>query len=98
MIGDGSIVGTMKGSITSKTLRAEMKRRGGTVEDDSAGRWHVLQLTAPEGKVWSEGVKHIKVEWPFGQSSLISCTDAWKRISSQSFRDMTESEKDFFEE
>ena len=64
---DRDWVGTMKAGITIKTLRAQVVKMGGTVEDDSGGRWHVLQLTAPRGQMWSEGLRQIRVEWPYGE-------------------------------
>jgi hypothetical protein len=95
-------VGTMRASITVKTIRFEVRRLGGTIEDDSGGRWHVLQLTAPPCHVWrGERLKHIRVEWPFGESSEPACREAWERITHYAglpFELMTDDERKFYEE
>jgi hypothetical protein len=86
--------------INKRKLVAFATRIGATVEDDSAGRWTVLQIIAPAGQLWSEGIRMIRVEWTTGESSEPACRDAYSRISSMSpyFRPMTERETDFYSE
>lgn len=90
-------VGTMRASITCKTLRAEVRRLGGTVEDDSGGRWHVLQLTAPVGMLWAgEKLRQIRVEWPYGESSEGACREAWQRIYRGDFVPIPEGSRNLY--
>jgi hypothetical protein len=51
-----------------RKLLNEIKRRGGLVVDESCGRWNVLQLEAPKGQMWSEGLSAIRVAWHKGES------------------------------
>ncbi len=67
--------------IDARNLAKRVIAIGGTVENDSCGRWNVLQLIAPSGMLWPEGLRLIKVEWPKGESPQPACRDAWSRIS-----------------
>lgn len=62
-----------------------VRERGGTVEDDSSGSWTVIQLVAPKGFLWSEGIRFIRVEWRKGEASEDACRIAWQRITPQKF-------------
>lgn len=87
--------------IDRRKLTAFAKRLGATVEDDSTGNWRILQLIAPQGMLWAEGIRCIKVEWPTGEASEPACRDAYMRLSSMAqspFREMTEHEKDLYTE
>lgn len=87
--------------ITKRQLVAFAKRLGATVEDDSAGRWNVLQLVSPEGMLWQEDIRCIKVQWPVGESSEPACRDAYSRLSAcanSPFRPMTQEEKELYAE
>jgi len=71
---------TMK-AITLRELRSAAQAVGAKVEDDSAGRWNVLQIIAPNGKQWKDGgCRSLKVEWPQGQSAQDAYRDAMNRI------------------
>jgi len=49
---------------TRAQLNREADKHGATVEDDSSGRWRVLQIVAPEGKLWVDGsCTCLRVEW-----------------------------------
>jgi hypothetical protein len=66
---------------TRAHLKNAAEKLGATVEDDSDGRWTVLQVVAPAGMIWRDsGGKHLKVEWPAGNKGSEPITDAINRI------------------
>lgn len=81
---------------TRAALNTQAKRLGATIEDDSAGRWNVLQCVAPDGEVWNDtGGIHIKIEWPRGSTKeqvTDILQDAINRMNAGT-REMTEREK-----
>lgn len=90
--------GSGRQRILKRDLVCLAKKIGATVENDSSGNWNVLQLVAPAGFLWDEGIQCIKVEWPVGESSEPACRDAYSRISGAKFRPMTDKEREFYAE
>jgi hypothetical protein len=67
--------------VTMNQLRKAVKEVNAVIVDESAGRWRVLQIEAPEGFEWnSGGCLNLKVEWPAGTSSSEVFADAIERI------------------
>jgi len=67
-----------------KDLRAAVRKAGGSLEREGAGRWEVYQCEAPTGKVWAAASTHdMKVEWLKGDSVYRdeAITDAVERLS-----------------
>lgn len=93
-IGFAMVWGVIR-SISQLKLIEAVEKLGGRVVNESAGRWAVLQLEAPPGMLWNEGVQSLRVEWPGGESSLYACADAFERIK-QGFRPMREDERELY--
>jgi hypothetical protein len=54
---------------TIMALRFLVMSLGGTLEQDSGGRFKVWQCVAPAGRIWRGGSKHVRLEWMPGVST-----------------------------
>lgn len=83
---------------TIANLRRLCERNGGLLEEDEGYRdMRVLQVVAPDGQVWEEGVKHLKVEWQRGNSDAAQKHNHAQMESVEqrlNHRDMTPEEAD----
>lgn len=89
----------MNASEAKQALERAVERAGGTIEEDHPWRsMRVIQLLAPEGRVWSDsGCKHVRVEiesWRDHRGALHNAreVDHALQIVGSGHRTMTERE------
>lgn len=80
-------------------LRRLVVSAGGKLEEDEGRRdLRTFQACAPDGKIWSEGVVCLRIDWATGSSphAIAFNADALKDLTSRlssGLRDQTEEEK-----
>jgi hypothetical protein len=79
---------------TIKDLRRCVCRHGAKLVNESAGRWIVYQVEAPEGSRWEGGLSSLRVEWLKWDADhkSESIQDAIERLDSISLEKTGESE------
>jgi len=78
---------TKTGHVLLERLKRIVAKINATVEDDSVGKDRVLQVVAPDGKLWADGACiHLLIQWNEEESNWVkerdkAIADAIVRIS-----------------